>query len=190
MAGLGEFFTNFLTSPRLWDAVATGMQVAGKLEQGDQQAAYGEALQKAAEFEAAQLRDQANEAFAASQRAAWSEERAARYLMSETLARAAASGGGASDPTVINIIARQAQEGAYRQQVALYEGSERAHLLRMQATAREYEGATRAVAGRNAERGSNLAAAASLLGGFSRDASMLQRFGGDGPSLPGTEMGY
>jgi hypothetical protein len=187
---LGDFFSNLLSDPRTWSMIATGFQTAGRLEYGQQQEEFGTAQRMAAEFEAAQMREQANDVFASAQRAAWNEKRATQYLMSETLARAAASGGGASDPTVINIIAQQAQEGSYRQQVALYEGSERAHLLKMQATAREYEGQSREVAGRNARRGSNLAAAASLLGSFARDSSMLQRFGGDGPDVSGYDQRY
>jgi hypothetical protein len=70
---------------------------------------------------------------AASQRQAAEERRQADLVASRALAVAAASGGGVSDPTVVNIIARTRGEGVYRANVALYEGAERARSMRIEA---------------------------------------------------------
>lgn len=174
-------FLDFILNPGVLNAIAGGMQAGSRISQGQQIADHGQALKQAAQFQADQLREQAGDAIATAQRRAWSEDRAARYLQSETLARAAASGGGASDPTVINIIAKQAEEGAYRQQVALYEGNSRARGLVRQAQAREFEGASQLASAQGAERASYLQAGTSLIGSLARDSSLYQRFGGGGP---------
>lgn len=176
-------FLDFLLNPRVLGAVASGIQAGSKVSSGTQMIEHGDDLRAAAEFQAAQLEQQAGSAVAAAQRRAWNEERATRYLASETLARAAASGGGASDPTVINLIAKQAEEGAYRRQVALYEGDDRARQLRLAAEARRYEGASQQASAKGAGRASIFGAGTSLLAGTARDASMFQRFGGGGPQV-------
>ena len=94
----------------------------------------------AAYYEAEQYRQQASAAQAYGQITAAEERRQAKLAISRTLAVAAASGAGASDPTVVNLVARQAGEGAYRSSVALWEGEDRARQYRMSAEAREYEG--------------------------------------------------
>ena len=88
---------------------------------------------QAAAFQAAQLEQDAKTSIGMGQRAAAEERRQAEIAQSRILALAAASGGGASDPTVVNLIARQAQEGAYRANLALYEGDEAARKMRLQA---------------------------------------------------------
>lgn len=176
-------FWDFLSDPRLLDTAATVVRTAGQLMTADSQLQYGEESLQAAEFQADQLRDQAGGAVASAQRAAWIEDRNARIVASNALAAAAASGGGASDPTVVNIIAGIAQEGAYRQSVALYQGEDKARQLRLQAQARLYEGESRKRASSMMAGTSMLGATTSLLRGAVKDSSMLQRFGGDGPQM-------
>lgn len=174
-------FLDFILDPRTINAVATGLTAGGKINTAQQLEQHGNDLRAAAQFQADQLREQATDAVGAAQRRAWSDDRAARYLASETLARAAASGGGASDPTVVNLIAAQAAEGSYRRQVDLYEGDTRARQLQLQATAREYEGASQQASAQGAGRSTLLSAGASLLKGYADDSSLYQRFAGDGP---------
>lgn len=98
-------------------------------------------------FEAEQLRQQAGDVTASSQIAAAEQQRQARMVQGRTLAVAAASGAGVSNPTVVNMLARTAGEGTYRANVALYGGAEKARLLNMQAAAADYEGAAGIEAG-------------------------------------------
>ena len=70
---------------------------------------------------------------AASQRQANEELRQADLVASRALAVAAASGGGVSDPTVVDILARTRGEGVYRASQALYEGEERSRSIRISA---------------------------------------------------------
>lgn len=181
MADFFDFVGNILTNPRTLNMIAGGMEAGGRMALGQQQIAQGANLQAAAEFMAAQLEQQAGDAMASAQRRAWNEGRATRYLASETIARAAASGGGASDPTVINLIAKQAEEGAYRQQVALYEGASKDHVLRLQAQAKRYEGGSQRAAAEATGRGTMFGAGTSLLTSMARDSSLYERFGAGGP---------
>lgn len=72
-------------------------------------------------------------AMAASQRTALEERRQADLVASRALAVAAASGGGVSDPTIVDILTRTKGEGAYRARVALYEGEARSRAMRVSA---------------------------------------------------------
>jgi hypothetical protein len=83
------------------------------------------------------------------------------------LALAAASGGGASDPTIVNLMANLAGETQYRKSVELYEGGERAKDLRYQGQVRRYEG-------KEAKRAGKLGAFTTLLTG---GTSLYSKYG-------------
>lgn len=120
-------------------------QGAGLEAQGDELSAAnarrtGEMRRTAAEFSAQQLEQQAGATIAAAQRNALDEQRQTKLVESRAIALAAAGGGSASDPTVINMVARISGEGAYRQMAAVYQGAEQARLLKLGAAAKRYEG--------------------------------------------------
>jgi hypothetical protein len=119
MAGLMQSMLPWLTSGQ-------NLTNAGTLIGAGGQIYAGLAADQAGASEAKQLRYAAGAARASSQRAAVEERRQARLLQSRGLAVAAASGGGASDVTVVNTLADVAKEGEYRALSALYEGNERA----------------------------------------------------------------
>lgn len=125
------------------------MQQQGASDAAEAAQANAERIRVEKDFEAKQLRQQAGTAIAVGQRGALEQERQARLVQSRTLAVAAASGGGVSDPTIVNMLAKTAGEGTYRARVALYGGEERARLLRMQAAAADYEGAAALEGGAN-----------------------------------------
>lgn len=172
---------DILNDPRQLNAVGTALQAGGDFMGAYSHIQYGQQAAQASNFQAEQLRQQAGQAQAASQRDAYSVQREADYTASHALAVAAASGGGASDPTVIDLIARNAGEFAYRKSVALYQGNDRARLLNMQADAKEYEGK---IIERNANQvatAQGIKGATSLLAGYERDASLAKKYGGGGP---------
>lgn len=115
--------------------------------------------------EAVQLDQQAGQDRASSQRAAMEQRRQARLLQSRALARAAATGG-ASDPTVVNILANLEGEGEYRALTALYEGEERARNSEMQADARRREAKNAKKAGLIQAGGQVLQGAATIYGRY------------------------
>lgn len=146
---------------------------------------FGRQAQEANQFQADQLRQNAGQAQASAQRVAEDEDRKTALVNSAALASAAASGGGASDPTVVNIMARTAGEGAYRRAAALYQGDERARTMNLQATAKEYEGKDIALNSDMVGAGQAFGAGTTLLKGMARGSSLYQRFGGGGPSVQG-----
>lgn len=138
-----------------------GVEVAGTILGARSEA-------KALKSEARQLDAKAGLERASSQREALEERRQGRLAQSRTLALAAASGGGASDPTVVNLMADLAGEGEYRALTALYNGEEEARGLEAQATARRKEAKAVKTAG-------YLKAAGTILNAGS---SMADRYGG------------
>lgn len=173
---------DLMVDPRALNQWGSGIQAGGEIIGGLSHIQFGQQAQAAANYQAQQLRINASEALASSQRQAYEVGRQADYVASTALARAAASGGGASDPTVVNLMARNAGEMAYRKSVALYQGEERARLLNMQADAKEFEGANVRANSMLVGASQFAAAGASLLRGSAKDASLYQRFGAGAPN--------
>jgi len=142
-------------------AAMTAFQVIFSVMQASEERKAGKAADKLAQFKADQLEQKAGQERAVSQRKADSARRTSRYAESRALALAAASGGGASDPTVVNIMAGIAGEGEMAAQSALYEGEERARGSEMAADASRYEGA-------QAKRAGNIKAGTTLMSSFSK----------------------
>lgn len=161
----------------------TAAEIASDIFGGLSHIQSGVSAKRAADFQAAQIRQNAGQVQASAQREAANVDRQAQYVASAALASAAASGGGASDPTVVNLIARNASEMAYRKSVALYEGDDKARAMALQAAATEYSGKAAKAQGVVSGLGSIYKAKTSLLTGQAREASLLERFGGGGPNM-------
>lgn len=157
------------------DPVSLGvmLSVAGTGLSAASTIAGGKAAESDAKFRAAQLRQQGLESRAAGQRKAFEQRREGNLLMSRLQARAAASGGGADDPTVIKLgedIAARSEYGALSE---MFTGENRA---------RGYEDSAAAalVSGKAAKQGSYLKAGGTILSGA---GSMFSKFntptGGD-----------
>lgn len=121
-------------------ALAIATVVASTAIQSFGQMQAGKAAQKAANYEAAQMTQRAGQERATGQRVAAEERRRERIIQSNLQARSAASGASASDPTVLDLSGDIAEEGLYRQNLALYEGEERARNLESGANLRKFEG--------------------------------------------------
>jgi len=156
----------------MWEFLPAALTIAGSITSymGNQKSAdaamqTGQRQATAAQYQAAQLEQNAGQAIAASQLQSAEQQRQARLLASRALAVSAASGGGATDPTITHIIANIAGEGAYRGALALYQGEDKARMLRMEAEGKRYE-AGMAIDSANARASSyRTAATASLLSG-------------------------
>lgn len=151
--------------PLVIAAAGLVMSAMAQKQQGDSAAAQYAGEYANAEYTAAQLRQNAGQMQAAAQRNAISQERNTKYILSQGLAQAAASGGGASDPTVVNAFAQLAGEGAYRKAVALYEGEDKARALKDQASSKLYAGQLGIGAGDQVQSASGIGAFAGLLQG-------------------------
>ena len=133
----------------------TVFEFAGGMMQANQMEEYGEAQMEAAQaqahhtrlvaernaqiatdkgkYDAAVLEIQANQEAASGQRAAIEERRHKRLTQSSALAKAAADGGSAGDPTVLAIAGQIEQAGEWNAMTALYEGEAGASYYRGQA---------------------------------------------------------
>ena len=186
-----DFFNDPLA---LWRA-GTNLDVSGQLIGAMGNIVYANQARQAGEYQAEQLRINAGQAVAAGQRDAEDVDRQTRLITSRALAVAAASGGGASDPTVVNTIADVAAEGAYRRALALYHGEAAARVLNMDADTAVYSSKRQAGAARLSAVGGVMGAgatglkgkaqerrmAASLAGGMGPELSLRQKYGGAGP---------
>lgn len=143
---------------------------------------YGQQAAQAAQFQAAQLRQNAGQAMASSQRSAEDVQRQTQLVTSRALAAAGASGGGVSDPGVVSLISKYAQEGAYKSAVALYGGDERARAMGLQADAKDYEGKNTELNSDMVGAGQLFGSATTLMKGQQKDASLYQRFGAGAPT--------
>jgi hypothetical protein len=159
-------------------AIGTFAQVWGLLEGRKSAKVEAERKEVASEFEAEQAEVAGGLAMAASQRVALEEYGKADNVASRALAVAAASGGGASDPTIINLISDIKGEGAYRASVALYEGEQQARDMKIAAATRRIEGATAIEAGVNK---SNAYGIRALGTAFAGGASLYSKYGQGGP---------
>lgn len=153
----------------------------------------GEARNAAAQLEANVLEAQAGQTIAASQRDMFDVQRASRLAQSRAIALSAASGGGASSPTVMNIVGNMAKEGAYNAARALYAGEEQARLMRIQAVEKrrlgEFDMTAGNLAGLAAE-GRGRAAQLSSYGTVLNTAgSLYAKYGGRGPDSGGGGSG-
>lgn len=143
---------------------ATGLAGVGTILSAGSQIQAGNEAQIAGNFEASQLNQKANDTVATSQRAAAEQRRQSAILQSRAQAVAAASGAGASDPGVVNIVGDIAKEGEYRALTALYNGNDEARSLRIQA------GLTK-MQGQQAKQASRVEAVSTILSGGAKAAS-------------------
>lgn len=169
-------------NPQILNAIGTGISAGGSLLKAQGQLEYGESQQTAAKFAADQLRQKAGQVMAGAQLDAYGVQREADYTASKALAMAAASGGGASDPTVMNLMANNASEFAFRKMMALYSGEDQARTLNLQATAKEYEGEMANYNAKTAATGAMVQGISTILSGYSKGSSMFSAFGGGGPT--------
>ena len=121
--------------------------------------AAGAEQQKAREFQAAQQEQQAQESRAASQRQALEKQRQTQLAQSTLQARAAASGAGATDESVLNLGEDLSGRGEYQRLMEMYTGENRA---------RGYEDAAMAsrMTGRAEKQAANTKATGMLLSGI------------------------
>lgn len=172
-----------MLDPALLNKIGTGMSVFGNVFGAFGDINNGKVQKAEADYEAAQLRINAGQAQAAGQREAISADQQGKLVASRALALAAASGGGASDPTVVHLISGIAAEGAYRQALALYQGDEQARALNMKADATQYSGELAKQAGFRSGVGKFVGAGTNAIQGIARGQSLLEKYGGGGPSL-------
>ncbi len=155
---------------------STILGVGSNLSRASAVRTVGKRRQAADEFEAQQLEAEAAGSRGVGLRAAADEVLKTETINSTALARAAASGAGASDKTVMDVIARTAGEGAYRSALAMYEGEAQARLDMQKAAALRYEGSLSDSDAEAAARMARMSAGSTLLSGAARGLSMYDKY--------------
>jgi hypothetical protein len=185
----GERLDPSTVSPRTAGNIGTGLSSVGTIVRliGANKSAnaainVGQAQQTEANFEADQLNQNAGQVVAASQRTALDEQRRAELIASRGLALAAAGGGGASDPTVVKLLADITGEGSYRAATAIYQGEDRARQMNMAADAKRYSGAIMAAGGEDKAAAYRTAGISALASGA---GSLFSKYGMGGPKQYG-----
>lgn len=206
----------FMAAPLFGTTVGTVLQVAsfastiiGSIQQGEAAKQAGIAQQRAAEHRAklAEVSALASEQAAGqeratSQRAAIAVRKQQAVLSSKATAIAAASGAGALDPTIVNLLAGIEQEGSARAMGALFTGEERARglefdaaLSRSGAAGERAAGAESlaageraAAAGRRAQTSSYFSAGGTVLEGVNTISSKLKKK--KAPTFDDYDSGY
>ena len=140
------------------------IQAAGTIMGGNAAADAGKAQRGAQYFKAAQEEQAAQESRAAAQRGSLDKARESRLLLSKLQANAAASGGGASDPTVLDLAGGIAGRGEYESLMEMYKGENRARGLEDQAIGSRMSGDAAKAEGEAKRNASYLSAAGTLIG--------------------------
>jgi aspartokinase len=144
--------------------------IGGTLVAAKGAAEAGAEQQRAREYEAKQREMQAQESRAASQRQALEKDRASRLAQSTLQSRAAASGAGATDETVLGLGEDIAGRGEYQRLMEMYTGENRARGLDDAAMGLRMTGAAEAKAGRTRATGTLL----SGLGSFGESLGKIK----------------
>lgn len=169
-------------------AIGGGLQIAGGYEarQGYRMSASAARLSGSRtriekQFEAQQLEQNAGQVVAASQRDAAEVQRQTSLVESRARAVAAASGGSLADAGIIDQVARLSNVGAYQKAVALYQGEDKARSMRMEASAKRYEGELAeelsSIQGAAYDKAGNAALLAGFAGAASGNAGFLKSYG-------------
>lgn len=133
---------------------ATVLSAGAAIQQGAAQAKLAE-YQSKAQQDSLNTQAKQMEVIAGQERAAAIQKmiqqgKQKRIAQSRAQALAAAGGGGSLDPSVVNIIGDLEEEGYRNQQMALWEGEERAKDLEFGARTKRNDGATQAKIGKYA----------------------------------------
>jgi hypothetical protein len=175
---LSDLFANAFSGDNAFPAtlslIGTGIQAGGQALYGRDAATTGANQNAVAQWQAAQLRRNAGQDVAASQRDAYQIGLEGQYITSRAIANAAGSGGAATDPSVVGVISRIAGQSAYQQASALYGGTARAQALELQAEGAEQTGQLARARGKSTQTAANFGALATTMRG---GASLYEKYG-------------
>lgn len=135
----------------------------GQIRAGQAADQMGKAQQQGLEHQAEQMRVNAGQERAASQRDMIIKRKQATLVQSRAQAVAAASGGGTLDASIVDIMGDLEAEGDYGVNLAQYHGEERARDLESGAQMKVFEGGLARTAGKNAKKASRLAAVSTVI---------------------------
>lgn len=140
------------------------LQAAGTIMGGNAAADAGARQQQAQYFKAEQEEQAAQESRAAAQRVSLDKAREGRLLQSKLQANAAAGGGGAADPTILDLAGGIAGRGEYESLLEMYKGENRARGLEDSAVGSRLTGDAAKAEGEAKRTASYFSAAGTIIG--------------------------
>lgn len=155
-------------------AVSVGSTLVGASMAQQGAKAQAKSEQAAAEYRAKQLEMKAQESRATSQRAALDTVKKGELAQSSLRARAAASGAGAGDESVLALGEQIAGQGEYERLMQMYSGENAAVGYTDAATSERYNGQAALAAGANKAKAIQIGAIGSVaqsVGGFAEKAA-------------------
>ena len=150
---------------------STAMTAVGTIAAGQAAKEQGELSKRASDFEAKQLDIKAKEEKAAGQREMFELRREKDVALSRLQTVGAASGFTATDPTALALADEVAKYGTYREQLAMFGGTQRERDLELAAAGRRFEGEQARLLGSARQRSSYFDAGGTILGGLSTMAT-------------------
>ena len=152
----------------IFGALGSVVSFMGSIASANAMQAQAEAVQQQAQYKAKIDQIQGQQQVAAAQRKAQDQALQTKYAESRLQALAAGSGGGATDPTIINLGSNIAGQGEYNALSALYSGQSSQWAYNTQSGLDIYQGNLDSMA-------LNSRANATILGGFGGLVSGLGR---------------
>lgn len=168
--------------------ISAATSVIGAVRGSNAYKDYGNSQIQEANFRSLQLDREAKRAQAESQRDAIEARRKTAIQLSRAQALAAASGAGALDPSVLNLMIGITGEGEMAANNALYEGNERASNLRFQGDVSRYQGYLADKAARTSAKNTLFSGIATA--GLNLAGTLASNYGYDNPSAPTPEPGF
>lgn len=154
-------------------AVGTAVSAAGTIASGNAAEDAGRRAQQAQVFKSQQLEMQAQESRAAAQRDALEKRRQGELAGSQLQARAAASGGGADDPTIVGLGEEIAGRSEYQALASIYTGENRARGMTDEAMGARMTGDAALAEGQAKKTASTYSAVGTI---FSGAGSMFDKY--------------
>lgn len=140
------------------------LSAGGTIMGGNAAAAAGESSRNESYFKAAQEDQAAQESRAASQRDSLEKGRQTQLVLSKLQAEAAAGGGGADDPGVLNLAGDIAGRGEYESLMDMFKGENRARGLQDEAVGSRMSGDAALAEGKAKQNASYMSAAGTIIG--------------------------
>ena len=165
-------------------AISGGISAMGTIAGGKASQQAGVMAQQQKYYEAQQREMQALEARAGAQRSMFEKQREGKLLQSKLQARAAAGGGGADDPTVLDLGGGIAARTEYEAALEMFKGENRAAGLRDEATGLRMTGDAMKWQGDVQKQASKVKAISTIIGSAGTMAYM-----GSGMKLPSASAG-
>lgn len=146
-------------------AAGAGVSAMGTIAAGDAAAAAGVRNKQAMDFRAKQEEMAGQEARAAAQRVSLDKQREGTLLGSRLQARAAAGGGAADDPTVVDLGGDIAGRSEFESLLEMYKGENRARGYEDTAMGSRMTGDALLEEGKQKQSASRMAALGTIIGG-------------------------